>query len=241
MEQRQRRVQHVAFAGAELPAGVDAPPEILRVRTAHAFRQAGGAGSVENGERIAGTDVRGRHFHRRRRQRLDRDLYRSRRSETLARADHPDALDCQCGKIDRLQRIEERGLDGEDARTGIAQHMLQLKAARRHVERHRNGAKPAAAQEQAQQFGAVAANNGDAVAAADAGALEQSGVARGVGTGLGVTPLHVRASEQRPVAVALGLRRQHGRHSAPRGRKRGDGGEIGLRNTEHGYLDLLWL
>ena len=56
VEHRQRRHQHVALADAEKLAGIERPPEILGVRTAHALRQAGGAGRVEDRERIARLD-----------------------------------------------------------------------------------------------------------------------------------------------------------------------------------------
>jgi hypothetical protein len=88
VKQWQRRHQHIAVADAEKATGVGRPPKILGVRTAHAFRQAGCAGCVENGEGIAGLDRMWRHAVARLRERSRRKGMRL-ALRPLAFADEP--------------------------------------------------------------------------------------------------------------------------------------------------------
>ena len=141
VEHRQRRHQHVAVADAEKFAGIDRPPEILRVRTTHALRQPGGAGGVEDRQRIARLD-------RVRRQPFCRAAGTARDFKVL----HVRLLPV----ADQPQRFKRDALRGQGRQTGVSSRSMtmsrapqlprmcfELRAARGGVDRDRDGASQA--------------------------------------------------------------------------------------------------
>ena len=62
------------------------------------------------------------------------------------RADHPDALQRQPGKIGFRDRVEKLRFDDQNLRAGILQVIADLRAFRGGVDRHRDGADPGGAE-----------------------------------------------------------------------------------------------
>ena len=96
-------------------------------------------------------------------------------------ADDPDPRQRQRLEVDRAERGQQTGLDGEDFCPRIAQHVLQREAASGGVERHRHCAGPGAAQDEGQEFGTVAAQQRNAVARRYAGVKQRPGMTSGDG------------------------------------------------------------
>ena len=197
-------------------AGIDGPPEILRVRAAHAFGQAGGAGGVEDRERVARLDrVRRQAFLRRR----EGQAAEAVDSSSTSFADQPQGFERKAAAIESRNDRREFTLDHHQSRTAIAQDVFQLCATRRDIDGNRDGAKPAAAQYREQKLGPVAAHDGDAVAGLDAGRSERSGIPGRSLACLGVGERHAADRNQPALPVALGLAQQHAGHGPLRRRE----------------------
>ena len=222
MEQRQRRQQGLAFLQAEQLAAVDAPPEILRMRAAHAFRQSGRAGGVEDRQRLAGP-------HRGFLDRCAGPRERCRAAGVAAChgvADTPDLLHRKLARPECLHRGQQVTLGDQQARARVDQDVPQLRTARRGVDRHRDRADPRAAEKGLHELGAVRAKQRDAVSGADAG-VEQGGAVTGSDLQrIAIAPARCAGDEQRPIAEARGLTLEQCRHDAVlRGERGGQRGE----------------
>ena len=223
VEHRQRRHQHVVLAHAEKFAGIERPPEILRMRAAHALRQPGGPGGVENGKGIARLDRVGRHALLRPRKRRGRKVFHA---WGRPFADQPQGLERHARAVQRREHGHQFALDDHEPRAAIAENVLQLRAARGGIDRHRDGAEPAAAQDRQQKLGAIAAHDGDAIARLDPGS-GQCGTVAGCRLGcFGICESNAADRDQAARPVALGLACQH-----PRQRPIERGKQLGKRSS----------
>jgi hypothetical protein len=204
MKQRQRRQQPLAFLQSEQRGGVRGPPEVLRLRTADAFRRARRAGGVEDRDRVAGARGGRQRGLARRGKRRDLETRRVRR---LA-ADQPKFSERRArGGGDQVGCAVRIG-DGEPG-AAIHQDMFELGAARGDVDWGRDRAHPRAAEIGSQDRRSVAAHQRDAVAGFDASLCEPRGHPTGDAQRLGESPNRVAGSENRALRRARGASRQH--------------------------------
>ena len=216
VKQRQRRLQNVFAGEPEQRRGVGAPPEILRVRTADALRRPGGAGRVEDRQHVARPHRLSLAGFRRDGEGRRRDL-----ADAQGRfgVDGPDRLQRQRGHVEMIEIAGESAFHDQQPRRGIGQDVLELMPARGGVDRHRHGADPGAAEEGAEEFEPVGADERDAVTALDAGRAQSGAEARGLVARLRVGPALPTGGDEGLAAEALRLPGQHGRHGAVGGRK----------------------
>ena len=203
-------------------ARVRAPPAVLRVRADHALRRAGRARRVEDRERSPGRDVGGVDRRRRRRARnAQRSGRRRGAASTRGTASPPTtpAPSSSARRASSCARSRARasprcGLDDEQPRAAVGEQVADLRPHRRGVDRHRDRADPAAAEDDLEQLGAVAAHHRDAVAAADARR--------------GAAPRRARRDARRSVGMApLGARRCAANGRSPKRRRPGAASSAG--------------
>ena len=118
------------------------------------------------------------------------------------------------------QRRRQLALDNQEPRAAIAENVFELRAARGGVDRNGDGAEPAASEDRQEEFGAVAAHDGDPVAGLRAGGGKRGGMTRGRRAGLGIGQRHAPDRHEAARPVALGLARQHFWQRALRRRKK---------------------
>jgi hypothetical protein len=159
---------------------------------------------------------------------------RSRLRQVATLADDPDPRQRQGLEIDRVERGQQFGLDRENFRARIAQHVLERKAAGGGVERHRYRAGPGAAQDEAQQFGAITAEKRHPVARHDVGRAQDAGIAGGNVARPSIGPSLAAADEKQSVAVVGGLPAQHLGDGPPRRREGSHRSEIQRMPMWHG-------
>jgi hypothetical protein len=216
VEHRQGGHQHIALADADQVAGINRPPEILRVRTAHAFGQARGAGGVEDRKRVARLDRMRRHARLRRRE--------GQAAQPIGGflafiTDQPQGFDRTAAAIERRDDRSQFALDHQQPGPAIAEDVLKLCAARCDIDGNRNGPKPGAAQYGEEEFGAVTAHEGDAVAGLDAVCGQGGGVAGRGFLGLDIGESHATDRDEPRLPMALCLTQEHAGHG-PLGRRK---------------------
>ena len=114
----------------------------------------------------------------------------------------------------RRKHGRQSALDDHQARTAIAEDVLELRASRSGIDRNSDRTQPAAAKNCEQQFRPVAAHDGDPVAGLDTCLRERAGITCGCGTCLGVSQGLAADGYQAAVTIPLRLTRQHLRQSA---------------------------
>ena len=161
-------IEHVvAREAAEHRRGAARPPVELRLRAHDALRGPGGAGRVEDRDRVA------RAARRRSRSRSawlgKRPRAEARGSRRRERWSSTQSRSSSGGSgVEHLEVLEEARLDDQHARRGVRQDVLQLRSARRRVERDEDRAEPGACEPGVDDLEPVLRHDRDAIAVAHA-------------------------------------------------------------------------